>query len=60
MTNRKLRKLNNSRTTSIDEYTNNLHDKVAELYEALMDNEIDEAVKIQRSMTSILRSLKIN
>ena len=55
-----LRKLNSPRVRAINEYINGLHDKINELYEALIDNEIDDAVSIQRKLSAKLRSLKID
>lgn len=56
----KLRKLNSSRVNSINKYVNKLHSDIDELYEALIDNEIEEAIVIQRRLSYELRSLKID
>ena len=55
-----IRNLNSPRVRSINEYVNILHSAIDELYEALMDNELDIAMKIQRKLSAELRSLKID
>ena len=46
------------RVSYIVSQTTELHDKVAEAYEALMDNENDEAVEVLDKIAELTRSIK--
>lgn len=56
----KIIQLNSSKVKSITKFTNELHDKVAELYECLMDDDILNAKKVKVEMTKQLTDLKID
>lgn len=55
----KLRKLHSSRTKAVNEYIEKLHDNVNELYEALMDSEVDEISKSQQRLHNNIKTIKM-
>ena len=57
--NEKIEELKSQRVRSITDFTNELHDKVASLYENLMDNDNKSAKKDINYIIKTLRTLKL-
>lgn len=54
-----IKKLNSSRTHAITKYADDLHAQVDELYEALMDSEMEDVIKIQKEINALIRAFKV-
>lgn len=52
--------MENSKVRSITNISNKLHDKVDEIYEGLMDEDVDETVRAIESIRVDLKDLKDN